>query len=70
MAPRLSKEEGDEINNYIYNDPNIDLNELVDAYGVYYTIVLRHRNNLAERIRLGFDPRMLAGRATLIIPNI
>jgi hypothetical protein len=39
MAPRLSKEEGNEIDNYIYNDPNIDLNELAAAYRVHYSIV-------------------------------
>jgi hypothetical protein len=39
MAPRLLKEEGDEINDCIYNDLNIDLNELAAVYRVYYNIV-------------------------------
>jgi hypothetical protein len=39
MAPRLLKEEGDEIDDYIYNNPNIDLNELAAIYRVYYSIV-------------------------------
>jgi hypothetical protein len=60
MLARLSKEEGDQINDYIYNDPNIDLNELVDAYRVYYTLVLCRRNNLTKRIRLGYNPQMPA----------
>jgi hypothetical protein len=39
MAPWLSKEEGDEIDEAIYNDPTIDLNELVACYEVVYSII-------------------------------
>jgi hypothetical protein len=35
----IIKEEGNAINNYIYNNLNIDLNELADAYRVHYNIV-------------------------------
>jgi hypothetical protein len=70
MAPRLSKEEGDEINDYIYNDPNIDLNELAAAYRVYYSTVQRRKKNLTDQILLRYNPRIPAGRATLITPDI
>jgi len=56
MAPRLSKEEGDEIDDYIYNDLNIDLNELTAAYKVYYNIVQRCKKHLSDRILLRYDP--------------
>jgi hypothetical protein len=48
MAPRLSKKEGDEINDYIYNDSNIDLNELAAVYRVHYSIVQRRKKNLID----------------------
>ena len=48
MAPRLSKEEGDEIDDYIYNDPNIDLNELAVIYRVHYSTVQRRKKNLTD----------------------
>jgi hypothetical protein len=70
MAPRLSKEEGDEINDYIYNDSNIDLNELAAIYRVHYSIVQRRKKNLIDRILLGYNPRIPASRATLITPDI
>jgi hypothetical protein len=70
MAPRLSKKEGDEIDDYIYNDPNIDLNELAAAYRVYYSTVQRRKKNLTDRILLRYNPRIPTGRATLITPDI
>jgi transposase len=70
MAPWLLKEEGNEINDYIYNDPNIDLNKLAAVYGVYYSIVQRRKKNLIDRILLGYDPRIPTSRATLITPDI
>jgi hypothetical protein len=70
MAPRLSKKEGDEIDDYIYNDPNIDLNELAAAYRVYYSTVQRRKKNLTDRILLRYNPRISTGRATLITPDI
>jgi hypothetical protein len=48
MAPRLLKEEGNEINDYIYNDPNINLNKLAAVYRVHYSIVQRYKKNLID----------------------
>jgi hypothetical protein len=70
MAPRLSKKEGNEIDDCIYNDPNIDLNELAAVYRVYYSIVQRRKKNLIDRILLRYNPRIPIGRATLITPDI
>jgi transposase len=70
MAPRLLKEEGDEINDYIYNDPNIDLNELAAVYRVHYSTVQHYKKNLIDRILLGYNPRIPASRVTLITPDI
>ena len=48
MAPRLSKEEGDEIDEAIYNDPTVDLNELAACYRVVYSIIQRRKKKLEE----------------------
>jgi DNA-binding MarR family transcriptional regulator len=56
MAPRLLKEEGDEINEAIYNDPTINLNELAAYYGVVYSTIQRHKKKLEERLYTGIDP--------------
>jgi len=70
MAPRLSKEEGDEIDEAIYNDPIIDLNKLAACYRVVYSTIQRRKKKLEEQLYTRIDPRKSAGPSPLVTPEI
>jgi hypothetical protein len=70
MAPRLLKEEGDEINKAIYNDPIINLNKLAAYSRVVYNIIQHYKKKLKEQLYTGINPRKSAGSSSLVIPKI
>lgn len=61
MAPRLSKEDGELIDEILRNNPNSDANELAELFHTTYKSVSERRRKLFQRMRTGIDDRKKPG---------
>jgi transposase len=70
MPARLKKRDGDEIDNWLRRDLNVNLDDIAWTYNTMYKTVSERRRKLRLREQTGIDPRRRPGPAPAITPGI
>ena len=70
MAPRLSKQDAQELDDLLRADPNINPTTIAELFNCIYKTIWERRKKLQERELAGNAPINPRGRPRLITPEI